>query len=629
MDFDLEMLQLVVNSNKSDRIKIILRYQKINIAIAEPSWEPNSEKETLVRAQEGGLDIGVGVSPFVATHYLGPTNEADFNFRVCVLRGLPIVTEKWPDFILENMNDASVWSSTANPDPLFNNDLFLPNLKRPLILAGKSILLCYKGSLEFKIRQWLECLLPTKVHTLAIDSDTLKWNLSRSDKSTLLTFDLNNGILESRHAKLFDGISNSLDELWRCILKLDISTLVDTTADKLSFRYDLLIKESDTALNLKLASQGDLAGIDSIKPLAPVTSGDSQIAESKEKAGIVDSMDATPSMARSTQRKRRRKVERVSETDFFLFTLSNPPTQEIKEAEQSEQKKHKPNPTVEENPSSQPPPVSPVHPDLSAIDEVGNDKSESASIEPDAQAIEDSPGKVSDTFDFSKSFALSSADKDELDESEPTAKPSHATLKRKQIVNDNIQTSAHIPKKLKSMIENDKRMSFADAVISTKRKAEAGVKEELSEDLPIEEAVGNLVIVEEFELTRPPKATGVENQNQNYKGRKNFKTFRKASAPQKSITRTFLQLYDQSSGLIGKPVVEISASIQVANDFAGEMASVTGYQPESQQLFVSEDQESDLEEAGFSFLNGQTLNREMEESDDESDDAGVRFRFST
>lgn len=576
-----DVTTLKVNPNKTDLIWITARWQPILIFHPGKLNEDLSVQEKLLEIYNGGLDIRLTENPLCATHFmtLHEDPEVDVALRICVLQGIPIVKPAFVDYIMEYLHNVSSWFETVPPKFLLPTDYANPNLDRGHLLRGKTPLVVFDSNSLAKLKdleRWLPCLRPDRVVSIDINSPDLETKLKAfagSDKIDYI-IDLGANLALSPYSYVFTKC-NSISDLWKSTVTVDTSNL--HTVEPL-----LLIcppKDAKRATN-----------------------------------------DESTSL-RLTQRKRRRKVERVSETDFFLFS-SAAPTQAGSDIV-----------PMADKPSETQVSLSVMPTQETLIPSV--DKSKPKPGEPGNASKYNSHLK-----DAQEHLLLSTKSSDTLEiENVLVASKVIDTVEDKDVVKDE---AVHVPKKQKldngtslkishlvqknNILSNGKRqVSFAEAVKSTKLKAEQGIKDEFYEGEPIEDGIQNLVIVEEITLVRPKASIPFEVENPQYKGRKNFKAFRKSGQPR--THRQYLQLYDEGSQIAVSHIAEVSATRQAAHDLDGEIGSVKGFQPDSQPLFVTEDENVDEFDGGFQFLNG-NQSKEVVESDVDSDD-GPRFKFST
>lgn len=529
-----EDLLLKVNANKSDRIQIRTRWVPVNVMpfskklLFEGEVQESPIPKLLRQLHNDGIDLRI-LDPLLANFYLSMAHHVDFGMQISVLRGIPVVSTKWSTFLAEHPDNIEKWlfhvpSELMLPDT--KNDYVFPNVSRPQLLAGASVIICHEGSVlkqANRLYSWVSCLGCTSVSFVCLDGpfsvDSIK------DLEDLYVI----------------ACSNAEDKAKSVFTELQLNT-------------SQILWEAVVDVNRGLLHQFN------------------------RKSPRIDSLQE-PDSLRLTQRRKRRKVERVSDTDFFLFSQvssSNQVADSIRAIEEVET----PVPLTE--------PQTPVEvetADVQTVDvqtvDVQTEDVQTAEVNADAEARRES------------------IDQDTKAE-EPKTKKMKVNLKPSNWI---------VP-----------QVSLADAIRSTKQQATESVKQELGtgpEDFG--DKFDKLVIVEEVDLTRKNRIQ-VPTDN-TYRGRKNFKAFRKNGPVTLNVTRTFIELQDDTSN--SEILFDDSQTMPAPlMDFENEMDSVKGYQPQaSQLLFVGED--SDAENGDFSFLTNPS--KQIADSDDENDFA---FTFS-
>lgn len=566
IEFDDNELLMKVNANKSDPLQLCINWADFFI-MTQPEDNPNEPEKLLNVLHEAhalGLDLRGCKDPFVATHYLALTSEVDHNLRVCVLRGLPIITKEWLKFACKNLSNVSKWGERPPEELLLRCGHSSPQIQRLKLLEGHTIFICHENSagkdlVDFV--EWIRCLLPASVYIANLKTDAKEIiKVANLDKEILIfgfgTF------ADSPYCSLLTEVSNNGNDLWASLVAINTSNL-------------------QSVLSLKLQIEPQKDGTEIFWKRKFEESGE---------------------ISKPTQKKRRQKVERVDETQFFLFSLAVAPIQEPCPSLNVNQLE------IELRPKT-------LKSDAKRVDDRTNEEVEQTKkfVKPDAQILL-SAEKSSDTLEFYDSLSLEFSEHAERKINAP-----------EQLILDHFR-EASIAKKARILAPCINPISFVEAVINTKLKAEENIRKELYEGELIEGGIENLVILEEMELKRPVRLDASISFIPQYKGRKNFKAFRKVGAFPKSVTRTFLQLNAEDSHVLGKSVGKISVRCRVAEDFS-EMGSVSGYQPESQPLFVAEEPENEGNDGNFSLLSSTTKNPVVEH-DDESEDE-IRFKFST
>lgn len=614
--FSEKRLLLKVNANKSDLIRIVLEWVDLRIMVPKV-LSAESIIEKLINIHLKGLDIRIAGDTLEATHYMALSldveemkgmegtkaieaiDRKDFILQICVLRGIPIITEKWISYALDHLENPNHWLTGILTELLLPVDYSRAEPNRADLLMDQNVVVFYNISSQNQLKQlerWLQCLLVSSIVTIDIDNPEAKEKLRLSTIQNIIIFDLSECVKIALNF-LLNVECNSIDDLWKSVVQANISSLKMTT----ELKFDA----------------------------ANTSNHDLEKTNFKREAEIFSDL-------RHTQRKRRRKVERVNETDFFLFTLSAMPTQESPPLDQSvptadTDKMHlfkqsslvtNEGIVLENSPSKQidTNDLRDVNPTLE-LDSNPAPETQKMSLnhfEHDAQGNFTQSDSNELESQLAKSFAFT--------ESSGESVPLKNALKRNSDEGLGLE-NGHQLKKQRLPISSVKQVSFAKAVISAKKEAEEGFKLESYVETPIDEVIANLIIVEEIELCRPTKAEPSLQTNSHYEGRRNFKAFKRVNEPKRSITRTYIQLFDQEPSSFGRA----TGTCQKANDFA-DMGTVNGFQPESEGLFVGEDSESDEKDNGFSFASVQSLTTSFVKSDDESEDESdggePRFKFS-
>lgn len=566
--FDDRMLLLKVNANKSELIQICLKWEQVTIL--DPYELPLTDRENTLEVinkyYSMGLDIRLCEEPYDATHFLALSSYLNTCLKACVLKGVPIISEDWLRHAWDNLNDLRYWLTTVAKELLYPSDFSSPRKARAQLLQEKVIIACYNDKSFPKLRnfsKWMRVFLPNAIHEVNVgESNALAKiiEITRNSKTSVYLFQLDYFVVEPS-IDIIGKLCNTPEDLWTAVIAVDKSSLRKITILDLTLE-SLLKRES--------------------------TSQDS---------------------GRSVQRKRRRKIERVSETDFFLFSLSAAPTQ----INTNSQALSTINSATESDLIPGSAGIEKQKGTESKIDEIVTTSDSKALPEnqDDCARVQSSSSSKTEPLEICKSLIFSdppTLEKKSNDIDEKSSKPEF-----------NVQST---PK-----LGDIKGVSLSEAIIATKNKAEEGIKNEFYEGEPLEEGIKNLVIIEEIELRRPKICLEAVNTNSQYSGRKNFKAFRKVGVASRNVTRACIQLYDENSvQLKDKSVVQAPISYRYAADFA-EIGTVSGFQPESQPLFVSEESDNDLGDGRFAFLSGQN-GHTIAESDDESD-GDIHFKFTT
>lgn len=540
-DFSDDSIVMKVNANKSDRIQLHLTWKPVLVLafskriLFEGLVQQSPLPDVLAHLHSQGLDIRAVQDPLTATHYLVMSEYLDYNLQIAVLRGIPVVSTRWTEMVEENSNNVEEWINPLRAAllPGTENNYVFPNALRPLLLAGLGTLVYGNGSPKqvSRLEKWLRCL--GSPHVTVLDSSggfeavVQKINASSSSESVLV-FSCNDEDPELE--KLFGLDFNTVSGLWKAVVGADISGLKRWKPQTLS-------------------------------PEPPVK--------------------VEPESLRLIQRRKRRKVERVSDTDFFLF--SQAPSQPVSGSLEMES-------IPVERETAVPP--------SQKLQECG----EGEGIEEGKSENKGNNGDLGDVGDDAVGDVVDG-------DGELGA----------QLNGDALPEVQEPPlKKARTADWIVPQVSLAEAVQSMKKQAEDEVKKELGLD-EVDSTLNNLVIVEEVDMAR--KKPPVSSDEPSYNGRKNFKAFRR-KAQTHHVTRKFLELHDDNtaneirfSDLQTVPLVD-----RAGKDFSKEMDSVRGFQPDSAPLFVGDASD---EETSFSFLEKRQVLSDNDDNDDE-----FAFKFS-
>lgn len=576
-EFTDDELLLTVNAQKTSRVRLKIRWASLNVMPFAKKIEYNGEvRESplpglLREMHSNGIDIRTCNDPLLATHYLTLSDHADYALKIAVLRSIPVVSTAWTDFIQRTPDVVEKWLFDPGPEfflPNSPNNYVYPQSSRTHLLSGKSVVLCYLEHLKHlsRLEDWMKCLGCRKIQF---------FNVNDSMSSFAKLFEASTS--EDKYAFSVNG-----DEfISQKQLKEDLNTSQDLWSSVIS---------SDT-LHLKI-----LRKIDKLEAIT-----------AKEE-------ESTP---RFSQRRKRRKVERVSETDFFQFHSSGmlPATQtdSLNMIEVPEEI------------------VTPSESKVESIKDVderfdgNNGKNNQQAFEPAAQTHSIEVDNDPDT------------DKQEL----------HSSNKI-ETKNDNFSgmvNDERATKRLKTT-ENSNwivpQVSLAEAVRATKEETVKSAKQDAVVD-KVDGELQKLVLVEEVDLIVLSRKNQVLEEDLRYKGRPNFKAFKKRTTTTSNVTRTYLQLFDDNSlnemRFIGATNSNKHAPEKILQDFEQEMDKVKGYQPVVSQLFVDEvsDQsdtgDAEYDNTGFSFLGrnktADNHTNDDDQYDDEEDDRDdFTFAFS-
>lgn len=543
-EFTEETLSLTVNSNKNNRIQIIIKWVPIYIMPFSKKIEYKGEIQLsplpslLVDMHSNGTDLRICSDPFLATHYLTLSDHADYAFQIAVLRSIPVVTTSWTDFMQREPNSVKRWLLHPDSDfflPNTPNNFAYPDSRRASLLSNKSVLICYLEPLKhlLRLKDWVKCLGCTEILLFDLSSpiSTISEILSGSKSNATYAFSVNGS-----------------ESLCKEILKKELNTYKDLWESVISLRV----------LNLKLFE-------------TPIELGDI----------ILKQEDSTPKFS---ERRKRRKVQRVSETDFFQF--SHPPSS--LPAEDA---------------------------DSLIINEI-TDQAAAPSQENLQQPNQKFPDSVPDETDKGvqkPSLTLTSPCK--TSDSENKCHLSNKISKDSKI-HENLLDEKIDVKRVK-IDENSNwivpQVSLAEAIRTAKGVSEKNFKVESLVDI-VDNELQNFVLVEEIDLVVPKKQNCTAVADPKYKNRPNFKAFKKKTNTTSNLTRTYLELFNDNllsevRFVNGEEDSRKLAPQKIEEDFKLEMDDVNGYRPKVSQLFVNEaSDESDTgsveeEDVSFTFLN--------------------------
>lgn len=574
-EFKEDILTLTVNAHKTNRIQLKIKWVPVNVMVFSKKIEYNGEiqmsplPKLLEDMHSNGTDIRICGDPISASHYLTLSDHVDYAYQIAVLRAIPMVTTVWTDFIQQSPDEVDKWLFEPGPQfllPNTPNNYAYPDHRRTLLLSEAAVLLCYLEHLKHlsRLEAWVKCLGCTQIRSFNMSGSTSLLSQMHdgltSDK--LYAFSVNGN--EHECQQLFKDDFNTSKDLWSSVI-------------------------SSSTLNLN--------------PLKKKTEVDEITLEEEE---------STP---RFSQRRKRRKVQRVSETDFFQFS-------------------HPSGSLSVEDTDSLPNEV----PDRIFAPSTSDDGKQSDKIQ-DNYVEKDSELSSKDTSPAILDKVI------EVDNNNVVSISNDVNTTEKFIsTNDNGPAT----KRMKTA-ENSKwivpQMSLAEAIRTTKEESEKTAKMESMVD-KVDGDLQKLVLVEEVDLVVSKSKNIISEVDLRYSGRPNFKAFRKKTPTASNVTRTYLQLFDDNLlneiRFIGDNAKSNRGALErIVQDFQKEMENVKGFQPVVSQLFVDEvdSDENDSGDAedergsGFSFLTrtrtaDTRLSADEKYSDDEDERDEFTFAFS-
>lgn len=573
-EFTDDNLLLTVNAHKTNRIRIKIDWIPLNVMPFSKKIEYNGEIQEsplprlLEEMHSSGIDIRMCSDPLLATHYLTLSDHVDYALQIAVLRAIPVVTTAWTDFIQRTPHMVEEWLFQPRPEfllPNTANDYVFPNAARTFLLSGKSIVLCYQERLKHlsRLEAWVKILGCNSIQLLNINDSVSSITKIHAEFTA-----------EDKYAFSVDSDENICREKFK-----DLNTSQDLWTSVITL----------STLNLK--------------PLKKIDKSDVVTSKNEE---------STPKFS---QRRKRRKVERVSETDFFQFShpSSSYPAQEADSLRINE--------VLEET-------FVPV--ESKEVERLNNESLEANN----ARSQNSKPPPISQA----KSIELG-------DEAEKDISHTNEHTPKEQAPIEPVNDEGPALKKMKTSKNSNwivPQVSLAEAIRTTKEESDKSAKRDTLVD-NVDGELQKLVLIEEVELVVRRRQKQVPEVDSRYEGRPNFKAFKRKTNTASNVTRTYLQLFDDNSLSEMRFIGDAAASVEQApkrilQDFELEMDRVRGFQPLISQLFVDEaSDESDTgdaeEDGGFSFLRRRrsadthmTGENQYDDGDDYRDD--FTFAFS-
>lgn len=553
-----------VNANKSDRIQIHLDWHDVVVMpfkkrlLFEGSVQESPLPSLVESAYNKNADIRSSADPFLCTHYLTLADHVDYNLQVAVSRAIPVVTTSWLDAVVDSPQLVDQWLLNVDDVYLLSNGsraYARPVQSRCHLLDGVAVLVLYSGEVlktAKRLREWVKALGATSVDLESVDIE------QREPLSSSASYAIVDALALA--ICLNNAHYNSTEVLWKAVVEVNRNLL---------------------------------------KPL-------------KASTEVPTEASTEPSQSDSARRRiKRRKIERVGDTDFFHF--SQPPTLPEKSAEVSLPREEPKEPE-----------------DLVREERERKRRGMEAELEKEEEV------------EKAKAREMDRQMEEEIKRAEETKKEGK---KREEAKRDLQEAEFPLSKRAKS--EGSGRqwirptVSLADAVKSAKEENTSTTRKELglADTSDVGDQLGKMVIVEDVDLLVRRKSGESDGSNASYAGRKNFKKFRKNGKPIKNVTRTFIELEDHNTDIYFANLPEEpkkSKASRKDQDFSKEMASVRGFQPDPPQLFVQEDSDSDTAinldiDRPFSFLSDRKQAPEKPAAvsiSDSDDDDDVTFAFS-
>ena len=498
------------------------------------------------------IDLRTTQDPGKATHYIAANDSPTYGLRISLLRGISVVNEKWIDFVLQNQDNYELWFHIDTPDllPSSTKEQFylFSNPKRGVLLHNCVVLVLESPTAK------LETIVNSIGGTVHFIDVT---DLNPEDTSAFF----------SRLELQKDTWGQSTTYLLHPKARDGLSAISDLTDFKTITLDDLF----ESVCNCSTLNLHQFELRKDVKRKA-----DTQVSQSK-----------------------RRRVKKISKTEFFNFSSAPPQIERSSTKTQA--------PTLVEN------------------DEQNQEEKESNGIELSSQK----PPEDNTTMMMS--------DEDSVQEAPEPAQPTTSHTENKPV-----QPTPEYEKIGKFMPQ----VSFHEAVKRTKEKQTESIKKDLGLD-SIEDDISlqlvDLAVVEYVPLIRP-KARGTQAPPTDYSGRKNFKSFKKVALN----VRVRLKVELVSATTITEKhqmTIDYNSIPEVAN-FAGEMPPVKGVEPrgildqyymeEDAPLFSFRNQEPEPNNSLFvseadsqvqaTNTNFATASKKIEDDDDDDDDQ-PRFAF--
>lgn len=538
-EFHEQDLLLKVNAHKTNRIQIRIHWVPVNVMPFSKKirYEGEIQESPLPQLLDNihakGIDLRICNDPLLATHYIVLSDHVDFAYQIAVLRSIPVVTSHWTDCLMKTPHDINKWLFHPTADLLLpgtpSNYVF-PDKRRPSLLEGKETVIWHLENMKqvTRLESWLKCL-GCSVICLLNDQEN-----KTSALTTLQRMVNTNAVFVFKVSgtdnlmNLFGEQVNLTNDLWNAVKSVDIKNL-----------------KSFTTAN----------------PEVEIT-------------GVKD--EDTP---RFSQRRKRRKVERVNDTDFFQFSY---PSSSITSH----------NAVTADNENSQLEIEMPSQSNVEG-DFVGRNTSEDEENKTRIESTAQQDAKQIETGETN--IAMQNSEQQE----KPSGDASQNADSVREPQEEPVTKKFKVNKNAKWIVP---QISFADAVRATKEEAEKSAKHELETagDDFVHDNLLKLAIVEEVDFAVPRKTKAQANVDPRYKGRPNFKAFRRRNKAAHTVTRTFLELYEDDSlneiRFTDHGSTDFEAAERIEVDFAKEMNDVKGYQPKISQLFVDEASDTEIRE---------------------------------
>lgn len=539
VDFNKPHMVLEVNPNKSDSIKILLDWHDIAVCAFSKKilYDGEVHDSPLPMMLESmchqDIDLRITADIFRASHYLALSDSPDYNLQIAVLKAIPVVLKLWCERAAQTPQNMSLWLTLVPSKFQLQGSRgvsLVPDESRQSLLEGESVFICCSSPIHTKaarLKKWLALLLPLNLNCIT-------WNqLARSPSECTLRVPFFRlfCVCAGEHSGEVGGkILDSQETLWQAVAHKDVSRLHRFTAE--DFR-SLADDESATASN-------------------------------------------------NDSRRKRRKLQRVENTQFFLLNPSS---------------------SIAGSQISQKAPEDETPPQASTKQEKEVDKSPSVT------------SQLPPNRDTSPSEATRTS------EATSVSQESHTET----VLDDSTNVAAqHI--RIKPLV------SLADAILNTKQQAVQDIKEEQTES--ISEDAASSIVVEDYHYSRKPL---VETSNSmDRRGRVNFKRFRKAGKVPTNLTRAYIQLEQDGSGTCfveSGNLARVLGPNGSRKELDLEMKQVRGLEPRETQLFVDEDaSDNDDGVSAGSFFSvtrgGKQVSAPEGAAESDDDDGAFTFRFS-
>lgn len=555
---------------------------------------------------ERGIDLRITSDINKATHYVTHSDHPNWPFRIALLAGIPILNSFWVDFVFDNRNRVEEWFVNIADDRFLPSSqhgkrYLFPNAGRKSLLKAMHVILLSSKD-HAKYEKW--------IHSMGAKAAVLEpQNYIKGD-----IIDEKRLIEDMRGA--FQSLSTTSAFFMRTTTKEENDSLIDKKLAEICKAHNGdLVNEHQLLEAVKNVSTGNLHAISSIKKRPAVET-------------LQAPVEGKPVL------KRRRKFERIGANDLLDFQLASLQGSLYPSATQTYEKE---DPVTEKGVSRDATPSATITTDTPL---------KSPTVAPREQKDEDAEPQIPTSKDPGSQHEEDCTFQERKDDISEATRNEEPKAKK-------IKPQSKIPKFVPAV-------SLIDALKSTKQQATESIKRELGIDGDsyasfldsLGEKLGDLAIVETVEMVLR-KAPPESDSSSRYKGRKNFKSFKKNLPVKSNMTRSFI---DVEAVKIDNEVQFISsykgqnkmayaeaenAQKKLSTDFRGVMDDVRGFVPPTS---TSVNEENVPDEDSFSFksreqslfvaddesqptLRSVNVDYKAVDEEDDSDDDQPRFTF--